>query len=388
MATSEALPSRAMSLAERCHRHRHRRAVWAALRWLALAVVLLPPLLRDSPSRSELRTEQAARPLSFNLVEWEAAQLGERLDRLVLALRGERAAASPADVELIRTYFQTPPVGRAALRGQVEPAIERLVADAWRDEGLAVASPLAAGRPIVFPPVSFTFTAPPQVLIVSPRDRIEVTQSVLLRPSLEPAEVAQLEAGVAQRSLSTLVTPIGGLATYPAMVLDTGSAQATLSAVAHEWVHGYLFFQPLGRDYWSDPAARIVNETAAELAGNELGAGLTERLGLPVAPPSSAPGPRQVEFNTLLHATRLETDRLLALGQIDQAERYMEARRQELNARGFEIRRLNQAYFAFHGSYAEGPAGSRPLAARVRSLREASPSLGAFLQTIAQGLDP
>jgi hypothetical protein len=384
MATSEALPSRATSLVECCHW----RAVWTALRWLAFVVLLVPSLLHDSPSRSELRTEQAAQPLSFNLVEWEVARLSERLGNLVAALRGEPAVASPADIELIRTYFQTPPGGRAALRSQVEPAIERLVADAWRTEGLAVASPLAAGQPIVFPPVSFTFTAPPEVLVVSPRDRIEVTQSVLLRPSLQPSEVVQLEAGVARRSLSTLVTPISGLATYPAMVLDTGSAQATLSAVAHEWVHGYLFFRPLGRDYWSDPAARIVNETAAELAGNELGAGLTEQLGLPVVPPSSAPNPRQVEFNTLLRRTRLETDRLLGLGQVEEAERYMEARRQELNSRGFGIRRLNQAYFAFYGSYAEGPAGSSPLAGRVRSLREASPSLGVFLQTIAQGLGP
>ena len=66
----------------------------------------------------------------------------------------------------------------------------------------------------------------------------------------------------------------------------------------------------------------------------------------------------------------------------------MEARRQELNGRGFGIRRLNQAYFAFYGSYAEGPAGSSPLAGRVRSLREASPVSGAFLQAIAQGLGP
>src|SRR6185295_2105684 len=117
--------------------------------------------------------------------------------------------------------------------------------------------------------------------------------------------------GLARRSLSSLVTPIGGLATYPAMVLETGSAQAALSAVAHEWVHGYFFFRPLGRDYWSDPAARIVNETAAELAGNEMGARLTEQLGLPLAAPASAPNPRQTEFNALLRATRLETDRLL-----------------------------------------------------------------------------
>ena len=40
----------------------------------------------------------------------------------------------------------------------------------------------------------------------------------------------------------------------------------------------------------------------------------------------------------------------------------MEERRPYLNARGFGVRRLNQAYFAFYGSYAEGAAGSSPIA--------------------------
>jgi hypothetical protein len=74
----------------------------------------------------------------------------------------------------------------------------------------------------------------------------------------------------------------------------------------------------------------------------------------------------------------------LAGGQVELAEQYMEQRRLELNALGFPIRRLNQAYFAFHGSYAEGPAGSSPVAGQVRRLRTRSASLGDFLRTIAQ----
>ena len=61
----------------------------------------------------------------------------------------------------------------------------------------------------------------------------------------------------------------------------------------------------------------------------------------------------------------------------------MEQRRQLINARGFALRKLNQAYFAFQGSYAEGPAGSSPIASQVRGLRQQSENLGAFLRTIA-----
>jgi hypothetical protein len=48
-------------------------------------------------------------------------------------------------------------------------------------------------------------------------------------------------------------------------------------------------------------------------------------------------------------ATRIEVDRLLAGGKIQEAEQYMEARRQIFVAHGYQIRKLNQAYFAFYG---------------------------------------
>ncbi len=45
---------------------------------------------------------------------------------------------------------------------------------------------------------------------------------------------------------------------------------------------------------------------------------------------------------------------------------------------------LNQAYFAFHGSYATGgAAGADPIGPKLRQLRELSPSLQAFMQTAA-----
>jgi hypothetical protein len=57
----------------------------------------------------------------------------------------------------------------------------------------------------------------------------------------------------------------------------------------------------------------------------------------------------------------------------------MEQRRLELATLGYQIRRLNQAYFAFYGSYAEGAGGDNRIGSLVRDLRNASPSLAAFL---------
>jgi len=223
--------------------------------------------LRDGPGLEAYRTRQAAGPLSFNLLDWEADQLSRRLDGLVRDLLGGRSPANADDVQTVSTYFQTAPGVRASLREGAEAAIQRLVADAWQSEELARPLPFVSSRTTLFPPVSFVFTQTPQLLIVSPRDRIEVRQYVLLRTRPDPGNVALLEDGVARRGVSTLVAPTGGLASYPAMVLETVSAELTLSAVAHEWVHAYFFFQPLGRGYWSDQDMRTINETAAELAG-------------------------------------------------------------------------------------------------------------------------
>jgi hypothetical protein len=62
-------------------------------------------------------------------------------------------------------------------------------------------------------------------------------------------------------------------------------------------------------------------------------------------------------------------DALLAAGLINEAEDYMEARRLVFWENGYRIRKLNQAYFAFHGAYADapqGPAGEDPVGNAVR----------------------
>jgi hypothetical protein len=64
----------------------------------------------------------------------------------------------------------------------------------------------------------------------------------------------------------------------------------------------------------------------------------------------------------------------------------MEQRRRLFVENGFFIRRLNQAYFAFYGAYADtpgGPAGQDPVGPAVRALRSRSASLSEFVDKIA-----
>jgi len=64
------------------------------------------------------------------------------------------------------------------------------------------------------------------------------------------------------------------------------------------------------------------------------------------------------------------------------AEQYMEIRRQLFVENGYNLRTLNQAYFAFHGSYGTGAAASSPIGPDLVRLRELSPDLRTFLETV------
>jgi hypothetical protein len=87
-----------------------------------------------------------------------------------------------------------------------------------------------------------------------------------------------------------------------------------------------------------------------------------------------------------MRETRVNVDDSLSEGKIEQAETYMELRRRFLWDNGYQIRKLNQAYFAFHGAYADQPggaAGDDPVGEAVRALRAHSESLADFLDRIA-----
>ena len=112
------------------------------------------------------------------------------------------------------------------------------------------------------------------------------------------------------------MAPIGGLATYPSMVLDDDSPEQVLAAVAHEWLHQYLIFYPLGQGYWSSQETREINETTADMVGQEVGAQSRRRLGLSrrSRPRARARDPARpaFDFRAFMRETRQQTEQLLA----------------------------------------------------------------------------
>jgi hypothetical protein len=297
-------------------------------------------------------------------------------------------AASVAERAELARLFQR----RALLGPLAEAIIQEQISRVVADMGLDL-----AGQPI--PPVLYHTTQPPYALIVSPRDHIEQIADINISPDLTLDKLVALEERVDQaQNVSSLTVGIGGIGLYPTMVMETSSIQWLTEVVAHEWIHNYLTWHPLGFNYYTSPALRIINETTASIAGKEIGLAVLERY-YPesVPPPSAHPSnqekqpaqpktPPAFDFNAEMHQTRVTVDHLLTEGKIEAAEQYMEERRKLFVEQGYGIRKLNQAYFAFYGAYADQPggaAGEDPVSAAVRGLRAQSASLTDFIRHIS-----
>jgi hypothetical protein len=253
------------------------------------------------------------------------------------------------------------------------------------------------------PPVLYHTSSTPLALIVAPRDHIEQIANISVLPTLTLDQQIALEDKVTQSlDVSTLVVPIGGVGVYPTMVMETTNLSWVLDTISHEWTHNYLNLRPLGLNYSTTPELRTMNETTANIVGGEIGSYIVQEyypellgssssrnlisLNARLLPSSGFDNHPVFDFRAEMHETRVKVDELLADGKIEEAETYMEQRRQVFIQNGYLIRKLNQAYFAFHGAYADvpgGAAGEDPVGPAVRALRAQSDSLADFVNTIA-----
>jgi len=280
---------------------------------------------------------------------------------------------------------------RDGLENVVEAVLEERVAQVAKEVGLESSVPLFPGARWLLPPVDFEFATPPRVLAVSPRDRIYLESTRLLKSDLTLQEIEDVEQRQEAKGASAVVAGIGGVGTYPSVVPPSDDYLDLAETIAHEWMHHYLFFRPLGSRYFRNPALATINETVANMVGRELGAMIVERYPLSTsaraeqanAAETAAPPDQSIDFNQVMRELRLEVDRLLAGGKITEAESLMEERRRFLVDNGFIIRRINQAYFAFHGLYADTPASSSPIGPKLEELRRQSASLGDFVRAAA-----
>jgi len=301
-----------------------------------------------------------------------AAEIKEELDEM----RSRREDAAPFVEQIIQ--------------GQMNHALVNL--------GLSVGGQL-------IPPVLYRSEPDSYALIVSPRDEIQQAANLMLIRNLNLDEIIHLEETIeGELNLSALVVGIGGVGLYPSMVIETGNLDWIIHVIGHEWTHNFLTIRPLGANYFTSPELTTINETIADLSADEIqretfllyypeflpaeSVAEESEETPPPNPPDPIPEEDVFDFRAEMHITRLEVDRLLVEGEINKAEAYMENRRLFFRENGYLIRKLNQAYFAFHGSYAAAPGGAADaegvdLGSQLRELKANASSYAAFMHEVA-----
>ena len=296
----------------------------------------------------------------------------------------------------LRTQITDLTKKQTALAPIAEAVLQEQVSEVAANFGLTT-----LGQPI--PSILFHSTPVPEALVISPRDHIEQVANISLSPDLTLDQQIALEDRVSKGlNVSALAVPIGGVGIYPTMIMQTTDLSWLTTTIAHEWTHNYLEQRPLGLLYDETPELRTMNETTADISGGEIGAEVMRRYYPELVNNASLPDLNRLSFNLFdstpasssplfdfnheMHTTRVAVDTLLAAGKIGEAESYMEQRRQLFVQNGYTIRKLNQAYFAFYGAYADvpgGAAGEDPVGPAVRALRAHSRSLADFINRIA-----
>lgn len=348
-------------------------------------------------------------PDEFNVVNWELRNLPGKWLYLGGRLVNGRLSTQEEDARVARYLDLTARIDRlrrtggrdeavageladldhqrAAIENEVEAILAGRVTETLSDVGLASSLPLFPKARWVFPPVAVEFDEPPNELAVSPRDRIELIDHRPLRHDLSLAEIVAMEADEERGGgRSALIEPVSGVATFPSLVEPDLDYQRLVEIVAHEWVHQYLFFHPLGRNFYFSLEVRTLNETVATVSGEELSflVALEHPLHSPYDKPVAASQQTRVNAGAMLRKLRTEVDALLAFGQIDAAEALMEERRRELADQGIVYRRINQAFFAFRNIYASEPGSTDPIGLKIAALRIRAGSIGAFLREASQ----
>ncbi len=380
------------------------------------------------PPDKVARVRVFTRGVEFNYLEWMLDAAG--LKNANAALASQRYLTQPQQKKLVYDYLDllaetdrlSSQIARVYADPNVKDAATQTAAQREKRDQLrarqAQIGPLAEsiiqaqvaavlkdanltflGQPL--PPVLYHITPLPYALIVSPRDHIEQELMVSLLPGMALEDRIAMENQVGSNlDKSTLVVGIGGVGVYPTMVMSTTDLVWLTDTVAHEWTHNFLELRPLGLTYDGTPELRTINETTASIVGKEIGQLVMERFYPERAPkrepeqPAPAPDPQpqseppKFDFNKEMRVTRLGADELFKQGKIDEAEAYMETRRKFFWDNGYQIRKLNQAYFAFYGAYNDQPGGSGesgqdPVGPAVQELRKQSHSVADFLNRIS-----
>ena len=322
---------------------------------LSLCIFILIFFINFNHSYKPTYLEEVIAEHKFNIMKWELKSLSLKFLNLFKdnsINESEVIIYLNQKVSGIRSY-------------EVEKFVEEIISNEVKQN---------LKKEILFPPVSFIIHESPKVLILSPRDEIILEKAILLKPNLSLEIILDIEKKISNKKYSVLIFNTGGFASYPSIVQKPNSYSHLTKTVAHEWLHHYLFFFPLGRSYFSGGEMVTLNESLADLFASEVSKNLLSDKHEKVN--------QDEKFYNFMRETRIKVDDLLAKGLVFEAEEYMFNRTKEINQLGYKIRKINQAYFAFNGNYALDPGSLSEIDDNLIELRKNYYSYGELIHDI------
>ncbi len=393
-----------------------------------LNVLLLPALLFsvscNSQSSFDSQLNDIVSPYRFSIARWETGAISQEIKEFFSSDGSAAADQSQVVVDYFYIMAQINSEQQAieaitsgVTNGDIDTHTEALASFEQKRDNLkeqaeqileiqirATLNSLNIYNPLddtlnlesTFPPVKLQMEEPPKLLIISSREKIARLDTITLANDMSIDDISGLEKSISALDVSALVVNLGGIATYPSFVANRYGLQFALSTALEEWLHQYLFFRPLGFLYGLKEAGldqpdyiATMNETLAGMVSDEISGVVYDKYYTfyyaPAALSDSSESGEDFDYNAFMRETRLTVDSLLTDGKIDEAETYMEEQRLILASHGYFIRKLNQAFFAFYGSYADQPGFENPIADNLNELRAQCSTLAEFLQ-LASGL--
>jgi len=212
-----------------------------------------------------------------------------------------------------------------------------------------------------------------------------------LSKELSQAQLERIEAETDKIGLSSIIIELRGIgATYPTLTNDQLKLIDTIKIVIGDLLHEYLALKPLGCACRIDslgikrnPDAVNMHDVLIHIISEEIASEVHERYYRDKEEIRTEDGSQEFDFDAEMKETRKRVEQYLAEGRIEVAERYMEERRKEFVAQGYNIRKLNQAYLAFHSILGQVSEPGSPIYADLKQFRSKSSSLKYFLEKVA-----
>jgi hypothetical protein len=287
--------------------------------------------------------------------------------------------SSQKNIEQLEKELTTLRKKRNSILLKIEKEIQKIVRNQIKVEGLDT-------KGFIFPPVLIKIFDPPLLLVTSPRNLISREKEILLDSSMKNSRKNIIEQKILdEENLSAVILEIGGLASYPSMIKPNTNFERLFELTAHEWLHQYLIFYPLGRSIFKNNEMNEINETLANIFGKEISKKICTNELYKIYCENNeltTTTNKNFDYDLFMKETRKNVDFLLKNNNISKAEKYMEDRRKNLEDEGILIRKINQAWFAFHGTYTDSPTSVSPVFSILKKIQEDTENMKEFIDIL------